>query len=69
MNTTNIPRPVPPNLLTGITDQECRNELEKLIKYFRGEGFGDFGAHGDLKGWTPAETAIDAMERLRGLLK
>jgi hypothetical protein len=40
---------------------EAEVELEKLVEFFRGEGYGRFGWNGDIQGWSPAETAIHAM--------
>lgn len=46
------------------TDAECREEMEKLLYFFNTEGYGAFGYNGDVRGWTPAETAINAMRSL-----
>jgi hypothetical protein len=36
-------------------------EFDKLVDFFRNEGYQRFGLNGDDKGWSPAETAIRAM--------
>lgn len=40
------------------------NVEHKLVEFFRGEGYTEFGNNGDLEGWDPAETAIRAMREL-----
>lgn len=42
-------------------------EMTKLVDFFRNEGFAQFGNQGDFEGWTPAETAINAMRELAAL--
>lgn len=47
---------------------EAQSELDKLVTYFRGDGFNRFGREGDYEGWTAAETAVKAMRKLDALL-
>ena len=46
---------------TPPADSPPSSEEAKLIAFFQGEGYGDFGFDGDVRGWSPAETAIHAM--------
>jgi hypothetical protein len=51
----------------NMSTAECREEMRKLLNYFRGEGFAPFGNDGDHDCLTPAETAIRAMRELAAL--
>ena len=43
------------------TYAELEAELDKLVAFYRGEGYADFGQQGDNDGLSPADTAIRAM--------
>ncbi len=36
----------------------------RLVQFFRGEGYSRFGWNGDEMGWSPEQTAIEAMREL-----
>jgi hypothetical protein len=46
---------------TGEAEVCDHAEVNKLVEFFRKEGYMRFGLNGDNMGWSPAETAIRAM--------